>query len=462
MKPCLRLSAPLALLAILAPAVFAATPPAAGATAGRPNVVLIVADDLGFADLGAQGSADMKTPHLDTLARGSAVFTQAYVTAPVCMPSRMGLLTGRYQQRFGMQTLGNDRIGIPASETNLGQMLHAAGYATGIVGKWHVGTNPEFRPNVRGFDEFYGFLNGNTPYYPGTGTFWRNDQVIEKPAYLTDGFGDEAVSFINRHAEKPFFLYLSFNAPHAPMQAPERYLARFAHIPDEGRRIYAAMTAAMDDAIGRVLETLRVRGLEENTVVMFLSDNGGAPQNYSDNRPLRSGKYEVFEGGNRTPLFIRWPAGGVRAGAHGDIVVSALDLVPTILAATRADYTPKLPLDGENLLPLLRGQPHQIKADRRLYWRYGPYQAALRAGDWKIVQFGVGENKHPAWELYNLARDPGETRDLAAAEPARLRALVAEFEAWDRSLPPATIIDKRLLDGVIWWRKKAALDGSAD
>lgn len=299
----------------------------AAAAPAAPNVVLIVADDLGFADLGSRGSPDMKTPHLDALARGGTVFSQAYITAPVCMPSRMGFMTGRYQQRFGLQTLGNDRIGIPASETNLGQMLHADGYATGLVGKWHLGTTEEHRPTVRGFDEFYGFLNGNTPYYPGTGKFWRNDREIPKPAYLTDGFGEEAVSFINRHADRPFFLYLAFNAPHAPMQAPAHYLERFAGIADEGRRIYAAMTAAMDDAIGRVLETLRVRGLEENTLVIFFSDNGGAPQNYSDNLPLRSGKYEVFEGGIRTPFFVRWPAGGVRAGARSDQVVSALDLV---------------------------------------------------------------------------------------------------------------------------------------
>jgi len=371
-------------------------------------------------------------------------------------------MTGRYQQRFGMQTLGNDGLGIPATETNLGQMLHAAGYATGIIGKWHLGTAPEFRPGVRGFDEFYGFLNGNTPYFPGTGKFWRNAQEIAKPAYLTDGFGDEAVDFVNRHAANPFFLYLAFNAPHAPMQAPEPYLERFKHIADPGRRTYAAMTAAMDDNIGRVMAALRAHGLEENTLVIFLSDNGGAPQNYSDNLPLRSGKYEVFEGGIRTPVLVRWPAGGVPRGKASEAVVSALDFVPTILAATGVEPGVKLPFDGENLLPLLRGQLSALKPDRRLYWRYGPYQAAMRAGDWKILQCGVGDNKSPAWELYNVAADQGETNNLAAAEPARLGALVAEFEAWDRTLPAPTFVDKRLVEGTIWWRKKASLDGSSD
>ncbi len=196
--------------------------------------------------------------------------------------------------------------------------------------------------------------------------------------------------------------------------------------------------------------------------MIFLSDNGGAPQNYSDNLPLRSGKYEIFEGGIRTPLFVQWRAGGVKAGGRSDLVVSALDFVPTILAATGAKTELKLPLDGDNLLPVLRGEPHAIEPDRRLYWRYGPYQAAMRAGDWKVLQCGVGENKSPAWELYNLAVDPGETRNLADAEPARLRSLVAEFKAWDRVLPPGTFIDKRLIEGGIWWRKHAALDGTSD
>lgn len=439
-----------------------AGPVLAAEPARRPNVVLIMADDLGYADLGQQGSRDVKTPHIDAIARAGMSFSNAYVSAPVCMPSRMGMLTGRYQQRFGLQTLGNDAIGVPATETNLGQMLRPAGYVTGIIGKWHLGTREEFRPNVRGFDEFYGFLNGNTPYYPGTGKFWRNQQEISKPSYLTDGFGDEAVDFVNRHAKEPFFLYLAFNAPHAPMQAPAHYLERFANIPDEGRRIYAAMTAAMDDSVGRVMAALRTHGLEDNTIVIFLSDNGGAPQNYSDNQPLRSGKYEIYEGGIRTPLYVQWRAGGIKAGSRSDLVVSALDFVPTILAATGVKPELKLPLDGDNLLPVLRGEPHALKPDRRLYWRYGPYQAAMRSGDWKLLQCGVGEDKSPAWELYNVTADPAEARNLAAAEPARLKAMVAEFETWDRSLPPATFIDKRLLEGTIWWRKRAALDGSSE
>lgn len=428
----------------------------------RPNIVLIVSDDLGYADLGHQGSREILTPHIDSIARGGVSFSQAYVTSPVCMPSRMGFMTGRYQQRFGMQTLGNDKIGMPASEANLGELLKARGYATGIVGKWHLGVNPEFRPNVRGFDEFYGFLNGNTSYYPGSGQFWRNAEPIEKPAYLTDGFGEEAVNFIDRHAGHPFFLYLSFNAPHSPMQAPARYVERFAGIKDEGRRIYAAMTAAMDDNIGRVLAQLRAKGLEQNTIVIFLSDNGGAPQNYSENAPLRAGKYEIYEGGLRTPLFIRWPAGGVRAGETRTAPVSALDLVPTVLAATGVTADPARPLDGLNLLPALRDPAANLPGDRRLYWRYGPYMCALREGDWKILKAGVGDNKNPAWELYNLATDASERNDLAAAHPEKLRELAAAFEAWDRTLAPPIFIDKRLLEGTIWWRKRASLDGSPD
>jgi len=246
------------------------------------------------------------------------------------------------------------------------------------------------------------------------------------------------------------------------MQAPAHYVERFAGIRDEGRRIYAAMTAAMDDNIGRVMAALRANGIEDDTLVIFVSDNGGAPQNYSDNLPLRSGKYEVFEGGIRTPLFVQWPAGGVKPGTRSDLVVSALDFIPTVLAATGTKPELKLPLDGENLLPVLRGAPHAIKPDRRLFWRYGPYQAAMRTGDWKILQCGVGENKNPVWELYNVTADRAEARNLAAAEPARLQAMVAEFEAWDRTLPPGTVIDKRLVEGTIWWRKRAPVDGSPE
>ncbi|WP_438480077.1 sulfatase [Oleiharenicola lentus] len=430
----------------------------AAAPARPPNVLIIMADDLGFADLGRQGSKDIVTPNIDAIAATGVTFTNAYVTAPVCMPSRMGMLTGRYQQRFGIQTLGNDNLGMPATELNLGQMLKARGYATGIVGKWHLGTNPEFRPNARGFDEFYGFLNGNISYYPGSGKFWRNAEPTEKPAYATDGFGDEAVSFINRHAAQPFFLYLAFNAPHSPMQAPPRYVERFAGIADEGRRIYAAMTSAMDDNIGRVLAALHEKGIAENTIIIFLSDNGGAPQNFSENAPLRAGKYEIYEGGIRTPFFVRWPAGGVPAGEKRTAPISALDIVPTILAATETTADPARPLDGMNLLPALRSEANVLPADRRLYWRYGPYMAAMREGDWKILKAGVGENKRPAWELYNLAQDASEKNDLASAHPEKVRRLSAVFEAWDQTLATPIFIDKRLIEGTIWWRKRAALD----
>ncbi len=440
----------------LVSSVFAATPPT------RPNVLIIMADDLGFADLGFQGSPDIVTPHIDALTRRGVNFAQAYISAPVCMPSRMGMLTGRYQQRFGMQTLGNDAIGVPASEVNLGQMLQQNGYVTGIIGKWHLGAQPEFRPNVRGFDEFYGFLNGNTPYYPGSGKFWRNNTEIEKPAYLTDGFGDEAVSFINRHATQPFFLYLAFNAVHTPMQAPASYLARFSHIKDEGRRIYAAMAAAMDDNIGRVLATLREKGLEENTLIFFLSDNGGAPQNYSDNAPLRGGKYEIYEGGIRTPFLFQWTGGHVKPRAENTAVITALDILPTILAATNAQVDLKQPLDGVNLLPFLQGKERNVAPDRRLFWRYGPYMCALRSGDWKILQCGFGPNKNPAWELYNVVTDVAEAKDLAAAHPEKLRQMVAEFAAWDKTLPPATVMDKRLLEGTVWWKTRAALTDTKD
>ncbi len=437
---------------------------AAGGGAGpaRTNIVVIVADDLGYADLGCQGSREIPTPHIDSLARDGARFTSAYVSAPVCLPSRMGLITGRHQQRFGVQTLGegNASGGLPTTEVTLPELLKRRGYATAIVGKWHMGNEADSLPTTRGFDEFYGFLGGAIPYLPGANerqVFYRNRTPIAKPAHTTDAFGDEAVAFINRQAG-PFFLYLAFNAVHVPMETIPQYEARFAHVTDPGRRIYDAMTSALDDNVGRVLAALRDRGLADNTLVIFLSDNGGAPQNWSDNRPLRAGKYELYEGGLRVPFLVRWPAGGVAAGQQRPELASALDVFPTVLAAAGEGPSSPNALDGVSLLPLLTGKSPAAPHDR-LFWRYGPYMAALREGDWKLVKVGKGANKNPAWELYDLAADISEQHDLAKTQPERVARLAAVFEAWDRTIPPASAVDPRLLEGKIWWEKRALLPG---
>jgi len=424
----------------------------------RPNVVVILADDLGLADLGSTGARDIATPHMDSLARNGVSLRNAYITAPVCLPSRMGLITGRKQERFGVQTLAGPThagsVGLPLGEVTLGGRLQSAGYRTAIIGKWHMGEKEPFHPNNRGFDEFVGFLGGSLAYLPDTpGVILRNNQRIEKSEYLTDLFGSESVAFIDRNHQRPFFLYLAFNAPHTPLQVTPTYLDRYSSIKEKGRRHYAAMVAAMDDNIGRVLEALRRHNLEENTLIFLLSDNGGAPQNWSDNAPLRGGKYELYEGGIRTPFMVQWKKGGILPGVHSEALTSALDIVPTVLAATGVSPDAAARFDGENLLPLLRGHARQTQR-ARLLWRYGPYMCALREGPWKLVKVGAGQERNPSWELYDLVRDRGETKNLAGRFPEKVQELAAHFEEWDRSLPPPSFMDQRLLDGIIWWRER--------
>lgn len=308
---------------LLAPGALAAEP------RRRPNIILLVSDDQGYADVGAYGCRDIQTPHLDSIAAGGVRFTDGYVTCPVCSPSRAGMLTGRYQQRFGHEfntgrpkRVLRERIGLAATELTLGDALSDAGYATGIVGKWHLGMNPEFHPRRRGFDQFFGFLAGGHPYLPGEGgvnnPIYRGTRQVEEQRYLTTAFGEEAAAFVRRWKEKPFFLYLPFNAPHKPMQAPQRYLDRFAGIANPKRRKYAAMVAAMDDAVGEVLRAVREAGLEQDTLIFFLSDNGGATQaNAADNRPLRAHKGALYEGGGAGALHgsVEGAAPGQQGGA---------------------------------------------------------------------------------------------------------------------------------------------------
>lgn len=408
---------------------------AGAATPPRPNIVFIAADDLGYGELSVQGSRDIPTPHIDSIAAEGIRFTNGYVSCPVCSPTRAGWLTGRYQQRFGHEfnpgsaRQADPNFGLPLSETTLADRLRAAGYATGLVGKWHLGYRPPFHPLRRGFDEFFGFLAGAHPYLPAPGAepILRGTAPVEETEYLTDAFAREAVSFIERHKQSPFFLYLSFNAVHAPLQATGKYLARFSSIADERRRTFAAMLSAMDDAVGRVLAALRANRLDRDTLVSFISDNGGPTRNTtSRNDPLRGYKGQVLEGGIRVPFMMRW-ANRLPQGKVFEQPVIALDIVPTVLAAAGVPLPDSL--DGVNLLPYLagerRGAPHAA-----LYWRFGP-QAAIRKGDWKMVRLGDG-----AVRLYNLAEDVGESRDLAAAQPARLKELSEDWEAWNRQLSP--------------------------
>jgi len=432
----------------------------------RPNIIVILADDLGYADTGVYGCKDFPTPHIDSLARNGIRFTNAYVSAPYCSPSRAGLLTGRYQQRFGHEfnphatrrflARGGDprKAGLPLSETTLADRLKASGYVTGIVGKWHLGSKDErFHPLRRGFQEFFGFLGGGHDYFQSdpletapeylwtepegdlSSFVWiqRNGRPVEHPGYLTDGFSLEAESFIRRHAAQPFFLYLSYNAPHVPLQAPEKYLKRVAGIEDERRRTYAAMVTALDEGVGRVLSCLRELQLDHNTLIFFLSDNGGPTNkwgvNGSDNGPLRGSKGDTWEGGIRVPFLVQWK-GHLPAGVVYEKPIIQLDIMPTSLAAAGVAVKKEWQIDGVNLLPYLESGSSRVP-HRALYWRFGALKAA-RIGEWKMVR--TWDNTSP--ELYNIPADIGETKELSQRYPSQLRELESQWESWNAELVP--------------------------
>ena len=466
-----RLHAMIAAIVCLSLASFAL------AAERRPNVVVLLADDLGYADLGFQGCKDIPTPNLDALAAGGVRCTSGYVSCPYCSPTRAGLLTGRYQQRFGHEFNPGPRgepggalaetIGLPVSETTFADRMRAAGYATGMFGKWHLGSVPKFYPQARGFQEFFGFLGGAHVFrpdmpnivFPGiqdapnappaiqqamrrTAPIYRGDKPVDEPEYLTDAFAREAVAFIEKHKGEPFFLYVPFNAVHTPMHATDDRLQKFASVSDPMRQIYCAMTLAMDEAIGRILDKLRDAKLEENTLVFFCSDNGGptalrSARNASSNAPLRGSKVCTLEGGIRVPFVVSWK-GKLPAGKVYDQPVIQLDFLPTALAAAGVEIKQDWNLDGVNLLPYLAGENNAAPHDT-LYWRLGQ-QSAIRRGDWKLVRYSYefaledydGLLSPP--RLYNLARDIGQTNDLASAEPEKAKELEAAWQAWNKTL----------------------------
>jgi len=420
----------------------------------KPNILLILSDDQGYADVGVQGCKDFATPHLDSIARNGVRLTNGYVSAPQCAPSRCGLLTGRYQQRFGYE-YNNDApgTGLPLTEKTIADRLKAAGYATGIVGKWHLGKEEPFHPLNRGFAEFYGFLGGGHKYLAPVSRaakerekdLWRNREPAQQTNYLTDQFGDEAVGFVERHAKEPWFLYLAFNAPHVPNEATPEYLARVAGITNETRRIYAAKVTALDDNVGRVLAKLRETGQEERTLIVFLSDNG-APLGHANggcNAPFSGQKGDTLEGGIRIPFFVQW-RGVLPAGRVFDDPVISLDLAPTFLAAAGVPAAADMRLDGVNILPALRGQAPL--APRPLYWRFNfppnqePfYKTAIREGDWKWVKSwertdGTRKKAPGTPKLINLSADLTEANDLTAAEPQRASGLKKQWDAWNDEL----------------------------
>ena len=423
----------------------------------KPNIVFILGDDLGYCDVSMYGCKEIPTPNIDSIGKNGIRFTNGYVSAPVCSPSRAGLMTGRYQQRFGFEfnagplqrAINNKDMGLPLTEITLAQVMKKSGYATGMVGKWHLGMNDRYMPTQRGFDEYFGFLFGANLYVdpnkPGvitrTGTegggssqgsrspqnpIYRNTTPVEEDQYLTDAFAREAVAYIDRHQREPFFLYAPFNAPHEPFQVTQKYFDRFPNVKDERRRVYMAMVSALDDAVGAILRKLRDTGLEKNTLVVFLSDNGCATYtNACTNDPLRLGKLTHLEGGFRVPFAMQWPA-KLKSGIVSDQVISSLDLFPTAVAMAGGELPKDRSYDGVDLLPFLTGQkkaaPHEV-----LCWRNGP-NAAVRKGDWKLFKGG------DHYWLFDLSKDIGEQKNLAAARPEIVEQLKNELAKWEAQM----------------------------
>lgn len=429
------------------------------ADAPRPNILIVLLDDLGYADVGFNGAADIKTPHIDALAEKGMIFSEAYVPHPFCGPSRAGLMTGRYPHKFGAQfNLPEDGsfLGIPTSETFFSEVLQEAGYYTGAIGKWHLGDTDAYHPNNRGFTEFYGFLGGGHDYFPahfraayerqraqGLQHIWeyltpleRNGVEVEETEYVTDGLSREAEAFVRAASTKPepFFLYLAYNAPHTPLQAIEQDLAVFRSIDDEKRRTYAAMVHAVDRGVGNIVSALRETNLLDDTLIVFFSDNGGRLDQGGNNGPLRAGKGSVYEGGFRSPMFMHWPA-QIAAGRRFEHPVLALDLYPTFAALAGAEIPPDKPLDGTNLwASLLSGEnPRPGQPIYALRHREGHSDAAVRRDQWKAVKVGKDE----PWRLYDIESDPGENHDVASENRALLTDMVKGMEKWSwDNVPP--------------------------
>ncbi len=400
----------------------------------KPNVLIILLDDAGYNDFGFMGSPDLETPRIDSLAREGIVCTDAHVSATVSGPSRAGILTGRYQQRFGYECNRgpNSNVYLPVDEETIGSVFQRNGYRTACIGKWHQGDSACFHPNRRGFDYFYGFLSGGRSYFyrpfshdkPGNrSNLLENDcQQHFGEKYLTDLFGEKSVEFLERTSE-PFLLYLAFNAVHTPMEATPEDMARYDGHP---RQKLAAMTWAVDRAIGRVVDCLKVQGRLDNTLIFFLSDNGGAHNNMSSNFPYKGFKGNKYEAGHRVPFFVHW-GDRLREGGRYDGLVSSLDIFATALAAAGIEETVlHNPCDGVDLMPFLthvRGdEPHST-----LYWRKDQ-AAAVRDGDYKLIRV-----EEVGIRLYDLKNDPGETHDLSV-DTLKVKSLSCKLDAWEKSL----------------------------
>lgn len=412
------------------------------------NVVIIVTDDGGWADFGFNGCKDYPTPNMDRIAKAGVTFKAGYVSGPVCSVSRAGLLTSRYQSRFGHEyNITNSKTqGLPLTETLLPARFKKLGYATAAIGKWHLGGGKGFQPFERGFDYSYGFVSGSRNYYPdaslkdGDDTWRRNGEPVVEAEYTTDAIGRESVKFINEQGgKKPFFLYSAFTCPHSPMQAKSGYEEKFAGIQDKQRRTLAAMMLSQDEAVGRILDALKEKGIENDTLVWLINDNGAGVYWRFDNGIWRGKKGSLFEGGIRVAFAARWP-GHIPAGAEYQKPVISLDIGATSLVAAGAAIPSEL--DGVDVVPFVepgnQAQPHET-----LYWRYHP-AAVIHDGDWKLLSL----DGKPSF-LFNLAADPREQKNLLELEPIRREALNQKLEAWKKDQPlPAWRGEEKMLQGI--------------
>ena len=454
----------------------------------KPNIIILLADDLGKYDISLYGGKSTPTPQIDSLAASGVTFTDGYVSSSICSPSRAGLLTGRYQERFGHEYQPGDRYpknnleyyafkylintnswrlnqkieypneasiatqGLPQSEITFADLAKKQGYATAIIGKWHLGHNKGFFPLDRGFDYHYGFYQAFSLYTPeddnpdiinhhhkdftdkmiwgngrvGIGQIRRDTTIIKDKAYLTETFADEAEAFIDKNKTKPFLLYVPFNAPHTPFQVRKKYYDRFPNVKDENKRVYFAMISALDDAIGRIVAKVKKEGLEENTLIIFASDNGGADYTFATtNAPLKGGKFSHFEGGINVPFALSWK-GKIKPHTVYKTPVSSLDIFSTIAAVTHSGLPKDRVYDGVDLISTVN---NNTEAHKNLYWRSGDAKA-IRSGDWKLI---ISGKTHEEW-LYNLANDKSETTDLAQKNPAKVKELHAALQNWQKGL----------------------------
>ena len=475
-------------------------------TLRKPNIIIIMADDLGKTDISLYSTPPIQTPNIDSIGLKGMTFTEGYITSPICAPSRAGMLTGRYQQRFGFEYQPHDRYpknqiemfvykhfiatgdwlvanqvefpafqdivknGMPPSEIMLAEILQRKGYRTGIAGKWHLGSGEHTIPINRGFDYQYGFYEAYSLYMADTSDeniinqrhkdfsdpfIWgkgrsgncairRNDAVIDEKYYLTDRIAEEANQFIDKNRDRPFFLYVPFLAPHTPFQATKTYYDRLSHIEDRNKRVYNAMIWQLDDAVGSIVSHLEQSGLMENTIIFFLSDNGGATYTEAtDNAPLKGGKFTNFEGGLNIPFMVRWD-GMVAKGKQFDQPVISLDIFSTALELAGIEFSADRKLDGTSLLPILIDSVSSTLHDK-LCWRSG-YNRAIRSGDWKLITDEMSGNR----ALYNVRNDKEERINLYDSEPEIVRQLQTEHEEWEKDMMDPQwprVMDYRWWDG---------------